>query len=1050
MAARSLKKKWDLRKAVLASMGNAIKQLHRTQHKEKPSFHQMPVCVCCDNFIIGTERVHRIAKKTLKKYEPALGVKSYNAFHNESLHPLLIKQYKVKGLDGMLLSPRANKNKKGYSICTSCYSCLKKKKPSSKVPPKFAIANGFAIGSFPKVIPVATGPRRGRHRKINTEDENDVSDVMRTLISPVRPYGYVIAYTGGKHAQIKGHYQFFEMNMERTNAGMHALSQNETNVHVMLCGPMTKDQKSKVKSMALIDTQKYVDIMTWLIRNSAKESIREIPLPQHCFVPKIYDDSTDARFEPGEKRDEKTKETEKSFGGGTYYFSSAHTPSHYTGVFQSTKQFAEALLRNNSPRLFVYGGNRVRPHEADLEDILPLAFPFGTGGPTFKRRVKVSVEECIKNYMRLALQQFMRSDVIFVMQHAYSRTRSYKTGLIRLRSKIGGRETADIIGNTSSCDFLRSIQQRNQHPSDPMFALTNAVSTTCEVLGYTEEAAKRARQNCFAMTDHFGLSSLFMSTTPCDECSFRVRLYSNPKGMVSSNLTDYIPSNQTLELISNIKELPDVSKLSEEECALDFTIRRQTRKTYPGACSLEFQNTMDIVLRCLLNWDSDKKERIGTGIVGDLDGWAQTGEEQGRGSLHAHWQLFTEQLSTRVRFELFHRDKLVRDTARKELADYIDNMICASYGSELDITHACDEPQKSNSKHEIYDKEAKEMSSPGDAFYPRHPQIFRDARHKMICNRIDGELITCGKCGGFVRSCDIPDNFYKEQSSKRRVSHCFFSLPIHFFLFVCINADKRIIHSLQPQQRTRLSHNSTVPPGSVPTKNQRDIAAYTHSYDLYGKRRINDEFWRDPKTRKVITKERFEFHDPKHRLSCFKKNAECRALFPKMPHSETILDDQSTGDPVTFHRLVEGEEVQTEPWLIYPKRPMGCEYINQHSYAVSEVLNCNSNIQIGDPTHVFYSTLYTSKSTQDDDANRQKRIAMAIVRRLIRQERMILSGKQDRIPSGFAEGISRMLCGLNAAVCRDVVSAPMAHLLICQDGKDSDTPMILHHYLCTK
>jgi hypothetical protein len=112
MAARSLKKKLDLRKAVLTSMGNAIKQLHRTQHEMKPSFHQMPVCICCDNFIIGTERVHRMAKKTLKKYEPALGVKSYEVFRNESLHPLLIKQYRVKGLDGMLLSPRANKNKK--------------------------------------------------------------------------------------------------------------------------------------------------------------------------------------------------------------------------------------------------------------------------------------------------------------------------------------------------------------------------------------------------------------------------------------------------------------------------------------------------------------------------------------------------------------------------------------------------------------------------------------------------------------------------------------------------------------------------------------------------------------------------------------------------------------------------------------------------------------------------------------------------------------------------------------------------------------------------
>jgi hypothetical protein len=79
-------------------------------------------------------------------------------------------------------------------------------------------------------------------------------------------------------------------------------------------------------------------------------------------------------------------------------------------------------MKNNSPRLFVYGGNRVRPHKADLEDILPLAFPFGTSGPSFKWKIKVSMEECIKNYMRLAMPQFMRSNVIFVMQHAYSRT----------------------------------------------------------------------------------------------------------------------------------------------------------------------------------------------------------------------------------------------------------------------------------------------------------------------------------------------------------------------------------------------------------------------------------------------------------------------------------------------------------------------------------------------------------------------------------------------------------------------------------------------------
>jgi len=36
------------------------------------------------------------------------------------------------------------------------------------------------------------------------------------------------------------------------------------------------------------------------------------------------------------------------------------------------------------------------------------------------------------------------------------------------------------------------------------------------------------------MLDFFGLNSLFMSTTPDDECSFRVRVYCKPHSWVSS------------------------------------------------------------------------------------------------------------------------------------------------------------------------------------------------------------------------------------------------------------------------------------------------------------------------------------------------------------------------------------------------------------------------------------------------------------------------------------------------------------------------------------
>jgi hypothetical protein len=36
------------------------------------------------------------------------------------------------------------------------------------------------------------------------------------------------------------------------------------------------------------------------------------------------------------------------------------------------------------------------------------------------------------------------------------------------------------------------------------------------------------------MLDHYGLNSLFLTTTPDDECSFRVRLYAKPEDWVST------------------------------------------------------------------------------------------------------------------------------------------------------------------------------------------------------------------------------------------------------------------------------------------------------------------------------------------------------------------------------------------------------------------------------------------------------------------------------------------------------------------------------------
>jgi hypothetical protein len=81
-------------------------------------------------------------------------------------------------------------------------------------------------------------------------------------------------------------------------------------------------------------------------------------------------------------------------------------------------------------------------------------------------------------------------------------------------------------------------EQIDDNNNDNLNATTKsflrAISTTCKAMGHTEQAAKDARRRCFAMLDFFGLNSLFISTTPDDECSFRVRLYCKPHYWVSS------------------------------------------------------------------------------------------------------------------------------------------------------------------------------------------------------------------------------------------------------------------------------------------------------------------------------------------------------------------------------------------------------------------------------------------------------------------------------------------------------------------------------------
>jgi hypothetical protein len=130
------------------------------------------------------------------------------------LKPELVSQYQVEDFDlkDLLLSPRAQRSSSGshYQCCCSCYNSLTKgKKEEGRNPPKFSIANGFAIGHIPNILRFKSKSGEVKERRINVE--KDFDDIFCAAISPTRPFGYVHAYSGGKQKSIQGHFPFFSV-----------------------------------------------------------------------------------------------------------------------------------------------------------------------------------------------------------------------------------------------------------------------------------------------------------------------------------------------------------------------------------------------------------------------------------------------------------------------------------------------------------------------------------------------------------------------------------------------------------------------------------------------------------------------------------------------------------------------------------------------------------------------------------------------------------------------------------------------------------------------
>jgi len=185
---------------------------------------------------------------------------------------------------------------------------------------------------------------------------------------------------------------------------------------------------------------------------------------------------------------------------------------------------------------------------------------------------------------------------------------------------------------------------------------------------------------------------------------------------------------------------------TDDENALifDSVFRSKLRINNPGACAREYNSIMQIIMEALIGWDFKEGKQGFFGIFGEVLGWSDTTEEQGRKTLHSHILLFIA-LFDRLITMLWSTSEEVRRKAKDELTKYIAQTMSSSY-------EIVDEYYT----HEKKGKEHEELNSLCRIIPKVVPdQTLRNMRHERICHMLKGVIAKCDGCNKSFTSKEL-------------------------------------------------------------------------------------------------------------------------------------------------------------------------------------------------------------------------------------------------------------------------------------------------------
>jgi hypothetical protein len=261
--------------------------------------------------------------------------------------------------------------------------------------------------------------------------------------------------------------------------------------------------------------------MSWLRENN--NHYTNFPdtdnVPQPVIVEEsANDNNTDF---PGDQ----SKEQMLSF---QYFFPSVGDPEDESGTFSSNDAFASALIKGETPTMLFHPDELVVDRDLDLSKIFPVQFPFGVGSPLCSRMNKISHEECLRHYLQLSLPQFHQPDFVLVVSHMLNRIHSFRYASLRCRANAGDERLAEKISSLTESNLLSFINQNHdsaETDNSPIGSFIKTISASCKCIGHSNEAAQLARHKLLSMWVYYGPPSIFLTVSPCDECTTKSNYY---------------------------------------------------------------------------------------------------------------------------------------------------------------------------------------------------------------------------------------------------------------------------------------------------------------------------------------------------------------------------------------------------------------------------------------------------------------------------------------------------------------------------------------------